>query len=80
MSTEVKASPKYYINIEGQVYPWDKETITVPEIRSLGNLPENLPVICIDLKTNEQRELAEDEIIELKPGLGFSKKVTYKRG
>lgn len=73
-------APKFEANIEGTLYPWDKETITVPEIRELGKLPTDLPVIEVDLKDNTERTLAEDEIVELKPGKGFGKKVGFKRG
>ncbi len=73
-------APKFEVNIEGALYPWDKETITVPEIRELGKLPTDLPVIEVDLKDNTERTLAEDEIVELKPGKGFGKKVSFKRG
>ena len=72
--------PKYAIDIEGSVYPWDEPTITVPQIRMLGGLPTDVPVIEIDLQTNEERTLPEDEVVELKPGLGFSKKVEFRRG
>ena len=72
--------PKFHINIEGTVYEWAGDTITVPQIRSLGNLPTDVPVLMIDLMDNSQRELAEDEVVELRPGLGFSKKVKYQRG
>lgn len=75
-----KKGPKFHIDIEGTIYDWDKDTITVPELRELGNLPLDLPVLEIDLKDNTQRELAEDEVVELRPGLGFSKKVRYQRG
>ena len=71
--------PKFHIDIEGTLYPWDSDTITVPEIRELGNLPLGVPVIEID-KDNNQRDLAEDEVIHLRPGLGFAKKVRYARG
>lgn len=71
--------PKYFIEIEGTEYPWDKDTITVPEIRELGKLPTDLPVIIVDAENNE-RELAEDEVVEIKPGHRFGKKVFYKRG
>lgn len=73
-------APKFEANIEGTLYPWNKETITVPEIRALGKLPTDLPVIEVDLKDNTERTLAEDEIVELKPGKGFGKKVGFKRG
>ena len=72
--------PKYHLDIEGTLHPWDSDTITVPQIRELGKLPTDLPVIQIDLKDNTQWTLAEDDVVELRPGLGFSKKVKYQRG
>ncbi len=72
--------PKYLINIEGVEHPWDKDTITVPEIRELGNLPATDPVIEVDLQDNTERTLAEDEVVEVKPGKGFGKKVKFQRG
>lgn len=72
--------PKYEINIEGDSYPWERETITVPEIRELGKLPTDLPVIEVDLKTNTERTLGEDDVVELKPGKGFGRKISFKRG
>jgi len=72
--------PKYHLDIEGTLHDWNDDTITVPQIRELGNLPTDLPVLEIDLKANSQRELAEDEVVQLRPGLGFSKKVRYQRG
>lgn len=72
--------PKFWVNIEGETFPWDEDEITPDQIRNLGDLPEDLPVLLIDLKTNEQRELDEDEVVELKPGMGFSKKIKFKRG
>lgn len=80
MSTETKAGPKYLLDIEGKKYPWDEDTITVPQIRQLGGLPADQPVIEVDLHAGTERQLAEDEIVELRPGLGFSKKVSFKRG
>lgn len=71
--------PKYYIEIEGKEYPWDKDTITVPELRTLGNLPSDQLVIEVDPDNNE-RQLAETETITLKPGHRYGKKVKYKRG
>ena len=71
--------PKFHIDIEGTVYDWDEDIITVPQIRELGNLPTDLPVLEID-KDNNQRTLVEDEVVALKPGMGFSKKVFYQRG
>ncbi len=72
--------PKFHIDVEGTVYDWEDDTITVAQIRELGTLPADLPVLEIDLMDNSQRELEEDEVVELRPGLGFSKKVRFKRG
>lgn len=78
--TNAGSGPKFQLNIEGTLHDWDESTITVAEIRDLGGLPDNLPVLEIDLKTNEERTLAEDETVTLRPGLGFSKKISFKRG
>lgn len=73
------SGPKYQVNIEGTLYPWDTDTITVPQIRTLGELP-NEPVQIIDTETNDARTLGESEIVTLKPGMGFAKKVKFQRG
>jgi hypothetical protein len=72
--------PKYFVDIEGIDYPWDRSTISVPEIRELGDLDPTQPVIEVNLKDNSERTLAEDEIVEIKPGRGFARKVRFKRG
>ena len=70
---------KYYINIEGKEYPWDRETISTQEIRALGNLPADLPVVEEDPEGRE-RTLREDEIITIKPGHRHGRASRYKRG
>ena len=72
--------PKYYLDIEGQEIPWDKDTITTEEIISLGGQDPSLGAIEINLKDNTERTLTPGEVITIKPGHGFSKKVKYKRG
>lgn len=74
------APKKFEVDIEGTIYDWDQETITVPQLRQLGGLPADTPVVEIDLKENTEHELAEDAVVELKPGQGFAKKVRFKRG
>ena len=71
---------RFALDIEGTVYDWDRPTITVPEIREIGGLPAGVAVLEINLKTNEELTLPEDEVVDLKPGLGFSKKVEFRRG
>ena len=72
--------PKYDVDIEGQIHQWDRDTITVPELRGLSGYASDQQMIEVDLKENTERVLAEDEVIELKPGKGFAKKVAFKRG
>ena len=72
--------PKYILDIEGKEIPWDKDTITTEEIMSLGGWEPSQGAIEIDLKDNTERTLKPGEVITIKPGHGFSKKVKFKRG
>ncbi len=72
--------PKYNLDIEGELKPWDKDTITTEEVAALGEWDVSLGVILIDLKDNTERTLQPGEVVEVKPGMGFAKKVRFKRG
>lgn len=72
--------PKYWLNIEGEKYPWEENTVTTEQIIQLGGWGSELGAIVIDLKTNMERTLQPGEIVEIKPGQGFAKKVRFKRG
>ena len=78
--TDEAADRHYEINIEGAIHPWSSHEITVPEIRALGGLPENEPVLEVDLETNVEKTLKEDAVVKLRAGLGFSRKIEFKRG
>jgi len=69
----------YCINIEGTKHPWPKPTITVVEIRKLGNLPADQQVVCEDANGGE-RTLREDEVVALEPCCRFGRAPKYKRG
>lgn len=71
--------PKYFINIEGVEHPWATATITTEEIASLGGWDPSQGVIEIDPDNNE-RTLVPGEVVDLKPGHGFAKRVRWKRG
>lgn len=71
--------PKYEINIEGVEYAWDKDKITVSEIRSLGGIPEDQQIVEV-FDDNSEQTLAEDAVIDVRPGKGFGKKVKFQRG
>ena len=74
-----QAGKKFFVNIEGTEYGWDRETITVKEIRDLGNLPSDQPVIE-EQPDGTERTLSEDAEIELKPGHRLGRAPKYKRG
>ena len=73
------ATPEYFINIEGREYEWDKSTITVPEIRLLGKIPADQPIVQ-EAPDGSERTLAENEVVELKPGHRHGRAPKYKRG
>lgn len=70
----------YDVNIEGQIHPWEHETITVPQLRELAGYPADQQMIEVDLKDNTETVLANDAVVHLKAGKGFAKKVEFKRG
>ena len=76
---EQKNGPKYTVVIEGKEYPWDQDTITAAQIAQLGGWDLSQGVIEVDQDNNE-RTLAADEMVQLKPGQGFGKKHRWKRG
>jgi hypothetical protein len=71
---------KYVVNIEGQEHPWDRDTITVPQIRELAGWEPTQQVMEVNLKDNTEETLGEDAVIKLKPGSGFAKKIRFQRG
>jgi len=74
------ATKHYEINIEGTIHQWPRDEITPAEIRTLGGLPDNEPVLEVNLETNGQHTLPEGKGVELRPGVGFARKVEFKRG
>ena len=79
MSAETMKGQKFFVDIEGTLKPWDKDIITTEEIIQLGGWDPSLGAILID-KENNERPLQPGEVVELKPGMGFSKKIKFKRG
>ena len=67
------------MNIEGVEYPWDKETITVVEIRSLGNIPSD-QVVIQEAPDGSERTLGDNETVTLKPGHRHGHAARYRRG
>lgn len=68
---------QYEVLIEGEAHPWGKDTITVADIRELGDLPAGAPIIEQDLRDGTERTLTEDEVLrpgKLKEGTSLTKK------
>lgn len=80
MTNSKKKGPKHLLDIEGESFPWDEDTITTEQIIELGGWDPSLGAIIIDKKTNQERNLQPGEVVEIKPGMGFSKKIGFKRG
>lgn len=78
-TSEQGQGPKFFVDIEGSLKPWEKDTITTEEIIALGGWDPSQGAILVD-KDNNERTLQPGEVVELKPGHGFSKKVRFKRG
>jgi len=77
---ENAGGPKFTLDIEGKLVPWNEDTITTEQIIELGGWNASQGAILIDLKDNVETTLQPLQVIELKPGMGFSKKVKFKRG
>ena len=73
---------QYEVLIEGQAHPWDQGTISVADIRELGNLPANTAVVEEDLRDGTERTLAEEEVLhprKLEEGKRHTKRVNFRR-
>jgi len=70
---------QYFVDIEGVEHPWDQLCITAEQIAQLGGWNPSQGVIEID-KDNTERTLKPGEVVELKPGHGFAKKIKFRRG
>jgi len=69
----------FELDIEGKSVLWKCPTITTEEIAGLGGWDPAQGVIMVDRENNE-RTLGPGERIEIKPGLGFGKRIRWKRG
>ncbi|MFC1752253.1 multiubiquitin domain-containing protein [Thermoproteota archaeon] len=76
---ESKRPKKYFANIEGTEYPWDKETITVAEIRQLGKLPREHQVVE-EFPGGKEKTLKERDTVILKSGHRYGRAPKFRRG
>jgi hypothetical protein len=71
----------YEVLIEGKVYPWDKDIISVSDIRKLGNLTSDAQVVEENLRDGTERVLAEDDVLrpgKLEDGKRPTKRVNFR--
>ena len=80
MDPQTVQAPKFEVDIEGAFKPWDKDTITLEEVAALGGWDVSQGVVIIDLEDGTERNMEPDEVFKLRPGIGFSKKIRFKRG
>ncbi len=70
---------KFYVNIEGEEYPWPESIIKPANIRSLAGIPKDVPII-VELPDGTEKTLNENETLELKPGHRYGRSAKYRRG
>jgi hypothetical protein len=79
---EEAGAAQYEVLIEGKVHPWAKDTISVADIREVGNLPANTAVVEENLRDGTERTLGEDEALhpgKLVEGKKPTKRVNFRR-
>ena len=70
---------KFYVNVEGTEYERANSTITVADIRTLGNIPADQAIVE-ETPDGTERTLSPTETIDLKPGHRYGRAPRYKRG
>ena len=70
---------KFFVNIEGKEYEWASSTITVAQIRQLGNIPADQQIIE-EFPDGSEKTLSNSEAITLQPGHRYGRAPKYKRG
>ena len=76
---QIIVEDKYVLSIERKEYPWDDDKITTEQIAELGGWDPSEGVIEVD-ENNVERTLEPEEVVYLKPGIEFGKKLRFKRG
>ena len=72
----------YEVSIEGEIHSWDSDTISVAEIRELGEIPDEAAVAAVSLDDGEEHVLDEDAVHDvppLEPGKPVVKRTDFRR-
>lgn len=81
--TSFKRPGRYEVNVEGRIHQWNKDTISVEEIRELGGFPDDRPVVAVNLEDNSEQSLPEGsvhKVVALEEGKPLVKRTSFKRG
>ncbi len=70
---------EFTLEIEGNTIPWHSPQISTEDIARLGGWDPSQGVIMVDRENNETT-LTPGQIVQLRPGLGFGKRIRWKRG
>jgi len=71
--------PKYHFWVDGVEHVVHEESLTVAQIKQIGGVPADLPLLLLHEDGSEE-QLADDQVIELKPGRRFARAPRFKRG
>lgn len=77
--TRDKQGPHYFIEVDGQEYRLEQETITGGEIMDLAGIPRDVGLVLLH-EDGTQEQVGADEVIELKRGRRFKKRPRFQRG
>jgi len=72
----------YEVLIEGKAYPWNKDTISVGDIRELAHMPPGAQVVEENLRDGTERTLADNDVLrpaKLEDGKGPTKRVNFRQ-
>ena len=68
MSADTPADePKYEVWVNDRIHSWNKDTISVAELRELGGLSEDTPMTAVDLVAQQEVPLPEDAVHSVPP-------------
>jgi hypothetical protein len=80
--TAEEVAPKYEVWVEDTIHEWDKDTISVPELRELAGAPDDCPMTAVDLVAQQEVPLPEDAVHSVPPrdpGRPLVKRTQFKR-
>ena len=73
--------PKYEVWVQDTIHSWDKDTISLQEIRELAGAPADCPMTAVDLVAEQEVPLPEDAVHSVpprEPGRPLVKRTHFK--